>query len=186
MQLTHSGGWRLSLIPHADGKDSCYRLCRDRVWAGDCPVSQLTDHLAGHGLVFDDFTAAHIDCCVMVDPSTHVACLRPAEPVDGHNHLPLCGMCRQTLTRMYGFPRPRDLQTPAAVLPHLSNLWRNVGDQHRQELAHHLRHPVAKILGWAEILHDDALPAVHTRQLQVIYQSAQELQRLLNQAASPL
>ena len=186
MQLTHSGGWRLSLIPHADGKDSCYRLCRDRVWAGDCPVSQLTDLLAGHGLVFDDFTAAHIDCCVMVDPSTHVACLRPAEPVDGHNHLPLCGMCRQTPTRMYDFPCPRDLQTPAAVLPHLSNLWRNVGDQHRQELAHHLRHPVAKILGWAEILHDDALPAVHTRQLQVIYQSAQELQRLLNQAASPL
>ncbi|MFC6566637.1 hypothetical protein [Actinoplanes utahensis] len=39
----------------------------------------------------------------------------------------------------------------------------------------------------AEILHDDgAMPAAQVQQLQVIYQSAQELQRLLDHAASPL
>ncbi|MEV4281545.1 hypothetical protein [Actinoplanes xinjiangensis] len=142
MQLAHAGGWRLALIPHADGEDSCYRLCRDRVWAGDCPGPQLADLMDGHGLVFDDFTTANIDCCVMVDPSTHVTCLRPAEPVDGQNHLPLCGMCRQTLTRMHGFPRPKGLQAPAPALAHLSMLWHDTGAGHHQrELSHHLRHP---------------------------------------------
>ncbi|WIM94534.1 histidine kinase dimerization/phospho-acceptor domain-containing protein [Actinoplanes oblitus] len=67
-------------------------------------------------------------------------------------------------------------------------LWRDAaGDPHQRELAHHLRHPVAKILGWAEILHDDhTMPDTQAQQLQVIYQSAQDLQRQLDQAACPL
>ena len=56
----------------------------------------------------------------------------------------------------------------------------------RRELSHHLRHPVAKILGWAEILHDDdTVDPVHARRMRVIYQCAQDLQRLLDTVASP-
>ncbi|GAA4609532.1 hypothetical protein BJY16_007371 [Actinoplanes octamycinicus] len=188
MQLVHVNGWRLSPIPSVDGGDGCYRLCRDRIWVHDCPAAQLADLLTGHGVTFDDFAAAHVDCCVMVDPSTRIACLRPAEPVDGQGHLPLCGLCRQSLAAMYGFPRPRNLPAPAEALPHLSALWHGLGtEQHRHELSHHIRHPIAKILGWAEILRDDdTLDPQQVRQLQVIYRSARDLQQILDHVASPL
>ena len=67
-------------------------------------------------------------------------------------------------------------------------MWLSLGgEQDRRELSHHLRHPLAKILGWAEILHDDdTLGPAHTGPLDVIYQAAKDLRRLLDATASPL
>ncbi|AEV86720.1 histidine kinase [Actinoplanes sp. SE50] len=188
MQLVHAGGWRLLQIPDITDPGLCYRLCRDRIWAGDCHTTELHDRLALLGLSLDDFTTAGIDCCIMVDPSSHIACLRPAEPVDGQAHLPLCSLCRHNLTQMRGFPRHRDIHQPAAAIPHLSTLWQHLDTDHdRRELSHHLRHPIAKILGWAEVLHDDTtMRPAQAHQINVIYQSACDLQQLLDNAASPL
>ena len=188
MQLVHAGGWRLLSVPHVDGRDDCYRLCYEQVWVSDRRAGELADQLGEQGLQAGDFTAATFDCCVMVDPGSRIACLLPAEPVDGQAHLPLCALCRRALATMAGFPRHHDHETASAAVPQLSARWlSSSGDPDRRELSHHLRHPVAKILGWAEILHDDdTVDPVHARQLKVIYQCARDLQRLLDSVASPL
>ena len=88
---------------------------------------------------------------------------------------------------MEGFPRQRDMQSASAAVPQVTAMWLRSGDQDRRELSHHIRHPVAKILGWAEILHDDdTVDPVHASRMRVIYQCAQDLQRLLDNVASPL
>jgi hypothetical protein len=185
MQLVHPHGWRLVHLPAVDQTVPFYRLYRDRVWVGDYRIADL---LPLHGLFFDDFTSAHVECCITIDPSTHIACLRPAEAVDGTAHLPLCAGCRCALARMAGFPARPGTPTASTAISHLADVWRSpAGERDLRELAHHVRHPVAKILGWAEILHDDdSVGPEHARRLEVIYQAAQDLQRLLGGVNAPI
>ena len=188
MQFVHDRGWRLLQLTHIAGDGVCHRLCLQGTWIGDYCSGDLPGQLAAHDLLVDDFTPAETDLCVMVDPRSRRACLRPAEPVDGQAHLPLCGLCRNALAAMRGFPRLPDAGATAAAVPGLTAMWLSLGgDQDRRELSHHLRHPLAKILGWAEILHDDdTLGPAHTGPLDVIYQAAKDLRRLLDATASPL
>ncbi|WIM93075.1 histidine kinase dimerization/phospho-acceptor domain-containing protein [Actinoplanes oblitus] len=188
MQLIHARGWRLSPVPHVDGQGGCHRLYRDRFWVSDRLAGELEEQLAEQGLRVEDFTPAGFDCCVMVDPGSQIACLRPAESVDGQAHLPLCAGCRHGLASMGGFPRHREIEVARTAVPRLTAMWLSLGDDDgRRELSHHIRHPVAKILGWAEILtDDDTVDPAHARQLSVIYQCARDLQRLLDNVASPL
>ena len=187
MQLVDGHGWRLVQLSHVDGAGVCHRLCRDRHWIGDYCDRDLPGQLSAHALAAEDFTVADVDCCVMVDPSSRLACLRPAEPVDGQAHLPLCGSCRHALAMMRGFPRLPDAHPRVAAVPGLNARWFSLGDeQDRRELSHQIRHPIANILGWAEILQDDdTLDPVHARRLHVIHQSAKDLQRLLDHVAFP-
>lgn len=182
MQRVHASGWRLMQLPDLGGEDICHRLCRDDIWIGDYQSAELATGLGGHGVLIDEFIAADEEWCVMVDPRTGSACEHLAEPVDGRAHLPMCRQCRRFLSAMRGFPRHGDTRTSAVALARLGGVAAaGAEERDRRELAHHVRHPLAKILGWAEILQeDDTLGAAQARQIEVIYQAARDLQRLLD------
>jgi hypothetical protein len=188
VQIAHGRGWWLAQLPHVDGKDNCFRLYRADIWMADCGSAALPDQLSRYGLLLADFGPVEEERCISVDLGSRLACPRLAEPVDGQAHLPLCGSCRKTLAGMSAFPGQRDIHSASTAVPHLTAIWHGLNDEHGMgELSHRLRHPVAKILGWAEILRDDdSVDPSQASPIEVIYRCASELRELLDSVNSPL
>ena len=78
----------------------------------------------------------------------------------------------------------RELSSPATALPPvpgLDELWLRLGnDEDRRSLSARLRGPIARILGYGELLDaDSTLNPDQAHRARVVHESARELQRLL-------
>lgn len=186
MELTHRHGWRFFEVSAVDG-NACLRLCLDRRWIGDYRPEHLGLQLAAFGVPLADFAPTPDEPCHVVDPSSRLTCPRRAEhtaaPPTGRFRL--CDPCAESLQQMRAAPNPSvgAPTTPTGPRPPgLDCLLHALGDEedHRW-LSGQLRQPIAKILGYAELLDDDrdALGTEHGQMVGVIHQSARQLQQVL-------